>query len=397
MNVNRAVLLGALAASTLAVSSALAASATPVMAGLDNPRGLAFGRHGALYVVQGGKGGSGPCQVLRGATQCYGPTGRISRLWRGRQEDVVTGLPSYVATTGPEASIGTAAGPQDIAILGDHAVITIGWGADPALRTTAPAEVWQRFGRLVYASLERSRRFWLGPDVSAYETLANPDGGAVDSNPYGLLGWFKRGIVVTDAGANDLLRVRRSDASGEDHHEGRGRDDDESDDDDDEGEDHDGTRISTLAVFPSRSTNPQHPSCAGFPPGTDSVPTSVTIGPDGAYYVGELSGVPFCAGNASIYRIVRGEEPTVYCGGFTTILDHAWGPDGKLYVLQHSNGPVFFGTQGNVVRVDDGCVKTVVSPDLNRPGSLAFGPRGKLYVSVNSNATGTGQVVRIDP
>jgi DNA-binding beta-propeller fold protein YncE len=87
----------------------------------------------------------------------------------------------------------------------------------------------------------------------------------------------------------------------------------------------------------------------------------------------------------------------VYCGGFTTITDQTWGPDGKLYVLQHSNGPVFFATPGNIVRVESDCSKTVVSPPLNRPGSLAFGPDGKLYVSINANQVATGQVVRIDP
>ena len=79
------------------------------------------------------------------------------------------------------------------------------------------------------------------------------------------------------------------------------------------------------------------------------------------------------------------------------ILDHAWGPDGKLYVLQHSNGPVFFATEGNVVRVNADCNKTPVSPPLNRPASLAFGPDGKLYVSIKSTSVGTGQVVRIRP
>jgi hypothetical protein len=279
---------------------------------------------------------------------------------------------------------GTATGPADIAVRGRQAVITIGWGENPALRSTPPAEIWQQFGHLAFANV-RSGRWRLGVDVSAYEAAANPDHGAVDSNPYGLLGRGTGGIVLTDAGGNDLLRV-----SG-------GGDDDEGDDD--EGEDDDGASISTLAVFPSRSTSPPHSSCVvpGFPPFTDSVPTSVTVGPDGAYYVGELTGVPFCAASANVYRVVPGQAPTVYCGGFTTIVDHTWGPDGKLYVLQHSNGPVFFATPGNVVRVDANCSKTVVSPSFNRPGSLAFGPDGKLYVSINANAVATGQVVRIDP
>ena len=32
-----------------------------VMTGLDNPRDLAFGPEGALYVAEAGRGGDGPC------------------------------------------------------------------------------------------------------------------------------------------------------------------------------------------------------------------------------------------------------------------------------------------------------------------------------------------------
>lgn len=196
----------------------------------------------------------------------------------------------------------------------------------------------------------------------------NPDGGPVDSNPYGILGLGEKHALVTDAGGNDLLDVSKG-------------------------------QISTVAVFPSRSTTPPHPSCVfpPFPPVTDSVPNAVTVGPDGAYYAGELTGAPFCAGNANVYRVVPGEAPTVFCGGFTTIMDLAWGPDGALYVAQCSNGPVFFATPGNVVRVGPGCTKTPVTPPLSQPGSLAFGPDGKLYVSINAGSPGIGEVVRIDP
>jgi hypothetical protein len=91
--------LGALLAATLATlvvsSAAAAASVTTVMTGLDNPRGLAVGPEGALYVAEAGRGGPGPCVVLRGTPQCYGPTGAASRLWHGVQERIATGLPSY--------------------------------------------------------------------------------------------------------------------------------------------------------------------------------------------------------------------------------------------------------------------------------------------------------------
>lgn len=60
-------------AGVLTISTPVHTAVTVVMSGLDNPRGLAFGPEGALYVVEAGRGGSGPCQVLRGLLRCYGP------------------------------------------------------------------------------------------------------------------------------------------------------------------------------------------------------------------------------------------------------------------------------------------------------------------------------------
>jgi glucose/arabinose dehydrogenase len=55
----------------LAVAPRAAAQTTSVvMSGLDNPRGLAFGPQGALYVAEAGRAGPGPCVLLRGAPQC---------------------------------------------------------------------------------------------------------------------------------------------------------------------------------------------------------------------------------------------------------------------------------------------------------------------------------------
>src|SRR5439155_21027983 len=90
-------LLATLVVALAGASGAGAVSTTVVMSGLDNPRGLAFGPEGALYVAEAGRGGPGPCVFLRGAPQCYGPTGAVSRLWRGGQERGATGLPSYGA------------------------------------------------------------------------------------------------------------------------------------------------------------------------------------------------------------------------------------------------------------------------------------------------------------
>jgi glucose/arabinose dehydrogenase len=51
-----------------------------IASGLDNPRGLAFGPEGALYVVEAGRGGDGPGTPfeLFGDGSCFGLTGAVT-------------------------------------------------------------------------------------------------------------------------------------------------------------------------------------------------------------------------------------------------------------------------------------------------------------------------------
>jgi hypothetical protein len=344
-------LLALVVAALAGASGAGAVTTSVVMSGLDNPRGLAFGPEGALYVAEAGRGGPGPCVFLRGAPQCYGPTGAVSRLWRGKQQRIATGLPSY----------GTAAsttGPHDIAFQGrGGAYITIGLGLEGLPRSAFA--VGDRFGWLV--RMPASGGWRRVADLAAYEFAANPAGGPLDSNPYGLLA-EPGSRVIADAGANALLRVAANGI------------------------------ISTIAVFPAQP----NPTPIG-PPFIDSVPTAVAVGPDGAYYVSELTGVPFAAGLANIYRVVPGQSPTVAWSGFTTVIDIAFGPDGSLYVLEHSTGPVFFALPGRLLRVAPDGTRTTVIDGLTRPGSVAVGPDGALYVSNRSTSIGTGEVLRIVP
>src|SRR5262249_41956367 len=174
------------------------ASFTTVMSGLDNPRGLAFGPEGALYVAEAGRGGDGPSIVLRpGVVATYGPSGAVSRLLDGRQERIATGLPSLIAPAG-------ATGPHDISFDGDgHAFVTVGFGTDPTRRAELGG-VGDGFGQLV--RLQPDGTWQNASDLGAYEAAANPDGGLVDSNLFGVLAQ-PGGPVVIDAGGNSLLRV----------------------------------------------------------------------------------------------------------------------------------------------------------------------------------------------
>jgi hypothetical protein len=191
----------------------------------------------------------------------------------------------------------------------------------------------EQFGWLVH--VPASGGWTPAADIAAHEFTTNPGSGPVDSNPYGLLA-EPGSRVVADAGANALLRVA---ATGD---------------------------ISTLAVFPSRAQGRS----------TDAVPTAVAVGSDGAYYVSELTGVPFGAGAANIYRVVPGQAPTVAWSGFTTVIDIAFGPDGSLYVLEHSTGPASFALSGRLVKAAPDGTRTTVIAGLTRPGSVAVGPDG---------------------
>ena len=122
----------------------------------------------------------------------------------------------------------------------------------------------------------------------------------------------------------------------------------------------------------------------------------MTVGPDGAYYVGELSGGPFTAGEARIYRVVPGQAPTIYLEGFKTITDMAFDQDGNLCVVEHASGPVFFGGPGRLLKVAPDGLRTTVLDGLDRPTSVVVGWEGELYVTNHGITAGAGEVLRVD-
>jgi hypothetical protein len=263
-------------------------------------------------------------------------------------------------------------------------------------------------------------------DVAAFEAANDPDadvGGEVDSNPFGIAA-VEDGYLVADAGGNDLLHVAD-----------------------------DGT-ITLLAVFPpamhefsaaelaamgpppagegppaegeaaasapaeapasapaQAAAASEAPAASGPPADAmvelpvQAVPTSVTVGPDGAYYVGQLTGGPFPVGGASVWRVAAGEDPTEYATGFTSIMGLGFGPDGTLYVaeLVHEGlMGVFAGTSapiGAVLSVPPGGGEPAVlatGEQLMALGGLDVGPDGDIYVSTGTLDAG-GTVVKITP
>jgi hypothetical protein len=334
---------------------------TTVATGLDNPRGVTFGSDGSLYVAEAGRGGEGPCfPGPEGPEVCFGASGAVTRVRHGRQARVVTGLPSLA-----EADGSAAIGPSDVS-AGSSLHFTVGLGADPALRDQAP-----ELGQEALGWLLRSRGkagFKQVADIAGFEAANNPDGNVPDSNPNSVVPSGRGGWYVADAGGNSLLHV-----------------------------DHRG-RVKTVAVFPDRMVDA--PPFLGLPPGTQipmqTVPTSVVRGPDGALYVGELTGFPFQAGAARVHRVVPGKAPKVVASGFTNIIDIGFDRRGRLYVLEiDQNGLLTPDFAGALTRVNrNGSHKVVVGEGLFGPGGLAI--RGDAaYVSNCSVCAGTGEILRI--
>jgi len=374
-----------------------------VMSGLDNPRGMAFGPEGALYVAEAGRGPSdhscfnSPDQpscicptcflnptieqaqqhtcgiTVNGFMVCSGPTGAVTRLWRGLQERVVTGLPSWA--TAP----GRAEGPNGVSLLGPgDAYVTIGLEAAPNTMESLRDMLGSAFGRLVRVALPGGNGCFVA-DFVAYENLSNPEPRILDSNPFGVVA-LPGGAMIVDAGGNDLL----------------GFDDDTSE-------------LSTLAVLPRDLSV----SADG-----DQVPTAITIAPDGTHYLGQLTGAPFRDGAAKVYRFVQGALPdqalVPVCSGFKAIISLAFDSDGNLYVLQHSSGLTGLMGDGMIYRItasdvaaavadplacrrDANATRIATDISLKRPTSIVVGPDGFLYVTNNGLTPGLGEVLRVEP
>ncbi len=215
------------------------------------------------------------------------------------------------------------------------------------------------------------------PDPEDQDVPANP----TESNPYGLAATHNGDALVTDAANNDLLRITPA------------------------GDVTTVARFSTEAV----STDQIPPEIPGPFPDTidaEAVPTTVTIGPDGFAYVGELKGFPFHTNSSRIWRINPNADGAqciagastggcrFYAKGFTAIQDIAFNKHtGALYVLELAKDGVFafeaaLEGAGAVPFPDAVLLKVshnkrteLAKGKLSQPGGVAVGKRGGVFVT----------------
>jgi hypothetical protein len=214
-------------------------------------------------------------------------------------------------------------------------------------------------------------------NLAAYEAAHDPDHGAgpgvtlgdppIDSDPYAIAA-YRGGLAVADAAGNDVLWISP-------HGD-----------------------ISVLAVLPiqvervgAAVDHLLHIPTTTTSLAVQAVPTCLAVGPDGALYVGELTGIPFRPGTAHVWRIDGGRLERV-ASGFTTISDIAF--DGKnLLVLEMTTKGLFAGlSPGALVELEpDGHHTVIATTGLDNPTGLAVAD-GWIYVSNDGiyPATGSG-------
>jgi len=244
--------------------------------------------------------------------------------------------------------------------------------------------------------ISRGRRAVWG-DLAAFEARVNPDGGAIDSNPFDVARLTGGKALVADAAANALVI---STAKG---------------------------RLDWVATLPDElvSTDwikglagcPEPASeefafVCGLPDAipAQAVATSIAIGPDGAYYMGELKGFPAPPGMAKVWRIEPGtrhaacgssDRCSVVAEGFTAVVDLAFTPSGKLDVVELDEGgwlPLELGMPGQGGTVDRCDVHTgtcsVLAGGLNMPIAVAE-KRSRTYALVNALIPGAAKVITL--
>jgi hypothetical protein len=212
-------------------------------------------------------------------------------------------------------------------------------------------------------------------DPDPYDLEDTPE----ESNAFGVVALRNGNVLVADAAGNDLLRVTP-----------RGH-------------------VSTVAVLKPRTV--EVPEGAGGPEGppagamlpAEAVPTSVTVGSDGYFYVGELRGFPATPGTSQIWRIKPGSTDAVcdpekpfkgackrYADGLTSVVDLAAGPHGSIYALTLSKlSWLAFETQvpgaeiGGLFKVSrwGHHVRELAKDQLTLPGGVDTDYFGRIYVA----------------
>lgn len=145
----------------------------------------------------------------------------------------------------------------------------------------------------------------------------------------------------------------------------------------------------------------------------ESVPTAVTVGPDGALYASELSALPYPEGYAQVLRVsdpegvasydgsTPGGTGQIYASGFQQLNGLTFDEDGALYALEYVNAstvydptlPVEDLPPSRLIRVDPDGTREQISGEELRFGNYVFAHEGKVYAAIGNGDIDEGQVL----
>ncbi len=145
----------------------------------------------------------------------------------------------------------------------------------------------------------------------------------------------------------------------------------------------------------------------------ESVPTAVTVGPDGALYASELSALPYPKGYARVLRVSNpegvasydGRTPggtgQIYASGFEQLNGLTFDEDGALYALEYVNGSTVYDPKipfedlppSRLIRVDPDGTRKQISGEELRFGNYVLAHEGKVYAAIGNGDIDKGQVL----
>ena len=349
--------LAGLTALTLAVprsvaSAQSAAAPTTYASGLTNPRGLAFGPDGKLYVALAGTGGTNATT----ADQCEQVPPPIGPDKGGSTASIVSVDPSGALSTvasglpSAQSAMGDMFGVADVAFIGDTLYALITGGGCSHGNPDAPNGVMRIDADGTATLIADLSAFWLAnPVAKPNRADFEPDG-----DPYSMVA-FQGNLYVVEANHGEVDRVSP-----------------------------DGT-ITRLADVSAGNGH--------------IVPTSIAVSGDG-FLLGNLGVFPIVPGKEGIFKLGTDGTLTGIASDFTTILGLAVDGQGNTYVLESSNaaGMPQPGA-GDVVRLSPSGDRTVIASGLTTPTAIVLGPDGALYVSAQGYGApaGSGAILRVEP
>ena len=278
-------------------------------------------------------------------------------------------------------------GVTDVDVINPNLMIaTTGGGVDPT-----SAKLWR---------IEKGKAsVWA--DLGAFEATVNPDGAEINPNPFDVQALPDGSALVADAGANALLRVDPNGA------------------------------IDWLVTLPNQLVSTANVKslvgCPAGPPNICGLPAmipaqpvtpSVAVGPDGAYYIGELKGFPAPTGASRVWRIdptahhVHCQNPpavtpgcSVVASGFTSIIDVAFDRSGTMYVTELDEASWFAvevthtpigGTVNACTQSGGTWTCAPIEQNLTTPTGTASDATGRVYVTNHSLEPGAAEVLTIE-